>query len=343
MDKSFRVDMQSHINVKTCAVVMHRETSQTKSACDSNGRSAGRGLPPRVPGRPAFWLSASAGAHPPLLASANDERPSPRAAAPARWLARDPPAAAPRPQWRSMAASAPVPGRAAFATQLLAQSPADDSSSTSLVRSLSDTVPSSTPCSPAPPQPCARRSHRQEHRAVHRWLESLPGRAATSSSPGSGGPSWPHAHISRLPDRPRARGGAVSEPGVTVDIDVGGDDGYCHVVCAGCSPLGRHARQPPAIRPRLPHLLRARTCPEPLPQVGSPGKVCGLPFPSVLAPLKSSDWSQPLLILKPHDVRADHQCVHFVGKRLWHSPQLIIRTFQAASALVWHSASGTTP
>ncbi|CAL8471832.1 g11374 [Coccomyxa elongata] len=269
-----------------------RESSQTKSPCDSNGRSALRGLPPRVPGRPAFWLSASAGAHPPLLASAEDERPSPRAAAPARWLPRDPPAAAARTARRPMAASAPVPGCVgSFAAQLLAGSPADDSSATSLVRSLSDTVPSSTPCSPAPPPQCTRRSHHQEHRAVHRWLESLPGRAATSSSLGTVGPS---AATSALLDRPRARGGAASEPGVTVEIDVGVEDGYCHVVCAGCSPLGRHARHPPATRPRLLHLQRARTCPDPLPQVGSPGKANGASAAAL------GSWAERIFVHQPH-------------------------------------------
>ncbi|BDA47710.1 hypothetical protein COCOBI_10-5610 [Coccomyxa sp. Obi] len=271
-----------------------RAMAQTKSACDSHGRSGPRGLPPRVPGRPAFWLSASAGARPPLLASADsDERPSPRADASARRLPSASAAAVARPARRSMAASAPVPGRAALATQLLAGSPADDDgSSASLVRSLSDTVPSSTPCSPAPPPQCARRSHQQEHRAVHRWLESLPGRAATSGSPDA---PAPFATISQLLDRPRARGAAASEPSVTVEIDVGVEDGSCHVVCAGCSPLGRHARQPPATRPRLLQLLRTRTCPEPLPQVGSPGKANGTSAAAL------GSWAERIFVHQPHD------------------------------------------
>lgn len=257
-----------------------RATSQTESRCDSPGRPSMRGLPPRVPGRPAFWLSASAGAQPPLLAAAaaDDERaPQP---IPARWQPHAAPAvaAAARPSRLSVAASAPAPGRTAFAVSLLASSPAGrDGSSGSLVRSLSDTAPSSTPCSPAPPPLCSKRSHQQEHCAVHRWLESLPGRAAGAgsrvASPASCHP-FPFPIISPLLDRQRRRSiGCASEPCVAVEINVGTEDGACHVVCAGCSPLGRHAAQPGLLRPRWGHLLRTRTCPEPLPFAELPGQV----------------------------------------------------------------------
>ncbi|KAK9905905.1 hypothetical protein WJX75_008643 [Coccomyxa subellipsoidea] len=65
-----------------------RATSQTRSQSNSTGRPSRRGLPPRAPGRPAFWLSASAGAQPPLLAAAAADDERAREAAPARPLGR---------------------------------------------------------------------------------------------------------------------------------------------------------------------------------------------------------------------------------------------------------------
>lgn len=108
---------------------------------------------------------------------------------------------------------------------------------------------------------------------MHRWLDSLHGQAASPA----GGSFGAFTTISPLIDRPRMKGACMSEPSLAAEIEVGFEDGACHVVCAGCSPLGRHALRPPhqseVMRPRLVHLLRTRTCPEPLPLHSSPGKV----------------------------------------------------------------------
>lgn len=280
-----RIERKSLMGLR-CA---DRATSRTKSTCNSPARPSLGRLPPRTPSQPAFWLSASTGAQRPLLAAAaaDDERP-PRTAA-RGYRAAAPMAAAAQPTSRlHSAASAPAPGRAALPGSFLDSSPAEGS----LVRSFSDTVPSGTPCSPPPPAPCTRRTHLDQHRAVHRWLAAAAN--GWAASPGDH-PTAPAADAAPdvdtaaaganiLPpvDRQRSKRGAVSEPGAaqSAHVTIEFEAGVCHVVCAGCSPLGRHALQPLApevTRPRLNRLLRARTCPEPLPPVESLNEVCFWP------------------------------------------------------------------